>query len=146
MKLTISVAALVAAMAGPVLAQDASDPSTMTCADFMAMDEAGMTAALGAMQSGMGEMGAAGTATDTAAADTTGDAAATEDTASTDMASADATADTAATDTATADAGASADAASPMGMDDPVVEAMTEACTADPGMMAMDAYTQASTM
>ncbi len=44
----------------PAFAQDAMSPDTMTCADFMAMDEAGQMEAMTAMEMAAGE--ASGTA------------------------------------------------------------------------------------
>lgn len=121
MKITIP-ALVAAAFAVPALAQDAAtDYSTVTCADFMAMDEAGMQTAF----EGMG------------AAMPSGEAANADATAS----GADAGTATAATDAGAATPDASG--ATAPGDTTAQMTALRDACTADPSMMAMDAMTQA---
>ncbi len=124
---TITLAAVIGAMAGLASAQDALDPGTMTCADFMAMDETVQMAAMDAMAT-----------TDAMASD---DAMAFEDGMAPDdaMAADDMAADDAmATDDATAGDDMSADA-----MTAEAMTAMMAACEGAPHMMAMDAMSAA---
>ena len=53
---TLAITGLLGAFALPAFAQDAEmDPATMTCADLMAMDEAGQMEAMTAMEMAMAE-------------------------------------------------------------------------------------------
>lgn len=145
MKLLVTAAAIAGTIAFPAFAQDAAmDTSTMTCADFTAMDAEGQMMAMEAMQTSMtdgmasDDATAAGTeemATDSMAEGTAEMAEGTAETATDSMA--EGTDDT----TMATDSMAEGTEAGAMASDDPMMTAMMEACAGDPAMMAMDAMT-----
>ena len=106
----VLVAAGGVCLAVPAMAQDAA---TMTCADYMAMDADGQTAAMESLQAESMASGTAGTGT----TGTTG---------------------TTSTTTTTADTGTTAGADADAMMEEQMT-AMMAACEADPSMLAMDA-------